>query len=124
MNLTPIVFTHAVVVTNTSIAQIKKTGNIALIYLCAGPGDENCITVKYGKVSPTAPNGVIVPMTAEHTPMLRGSILSAANTFAEFAITMIREHGSLRVGKKYRVSACGSVEVIINAKAEDYQVQQ
>ena len=124
MNLTPIVFTHAVVVTNISNAQIKKTGNIALIYLCAGPGDENCITVKYGKVSPTAPNGVIVPMTAEHTPMLRGSILSAANTFAEFAIERLRALGPIKVNKRYRVSASGEVELIINAKAEDYQVQQ
>lgn len=121
----PIVFTHAVVTTSKSKASIAKTGHIALIHVCSGPGDENSIAVLYGNL-PTSrdiPPGIITPLintkegilpaTDTLTSVLRGSILSKVLAFADFALDSIRKsHKTLKTNKKYRVYASGLVELV------------
>lgn len=138
MNLDPIVFTHAVVVTSKSKEQLNKTNEIALIYLCAGPGDENAIAVLYGKLDPKGPAGALLPKQTvregilnqpvgkEHGPthelIFTGNILSRVIRFAEYAMECIKKsQGSVKINKKYRVSVSGGVEVVEEAKLEDYK---
>ena len=131
MNINAIVFTHAVVCTNKSATNAKKTGEVAVVYLIAGPGDENSIAVGYGKIG-DGPLGMLLPTLsmkpgtlpkdAEKTVVFRGSILSGLNTFCEFAIQKIREkYGKMKCGKKYRVSISGEVELVEDPKPEDYK---
>lgn len=139
MNITPIIFTHILVTTNRTKEDINKTGEAAIVYVCAGPGDENSIAIKWGRLLKTGPMDAILPLLAvregildqpkgqEHgvirVPVIRGSILSKVNTLATFAMNSIKaKYGNLKINKKYRVSLSGEVEVLEDVKVEEPKV--
>ena len=115
LNPNPIVFTHAIVEVSSNAKEAKETGMYGVVHLCAGPGDENSVTLHYGRLAPKDPACVVGPIlpVINKKHVFRGNVASNIAFLADGVIGCLKKHvNPILAGKRYRVFITGEVQEI------------